>query len=122
MNKLASLVAIALCITGCSDTSGVDVDASVATKFQAFPTLPTSTSQSIEVTGAMTWWFWEGDGGCFGTLTDGRQNLELHAEADLCEPIDYEEGQEATITVTFDPDKQYSPNDEKMYSIIEFIK
>ena len=69
----------------------------------------------------MSWWFWEGDGGCFGTLTDGRTSIELHSEADLCEHVEYKENAEASVKVTYDANKQYLPN-KKMYSIIRFIK
>lgn len=121
--KILGLIALVLLMMGCSDSdddfSSVEVDSS---NYSAFPALPTSTSETVELTGAMTWWFWEGDGGCFGTISDGRQSIELHAEADLCEPIEYEEGQEASIKITFDPSKQYSPDNQKMFSIIKFIK
>lgn len=114
------LMAIIFLIGACSDSVEEKIDTSYSEKYSKFPSLPVSGSQAVELMGAMSWWFWEGDGGCFGTITDGRQSIELHAEADLCEPIEYEEGQEAVIKVIYDPEKQYAPDGKKMYSIVSF--
>lgn len=117
------LAFLASLMIGCSDSSEqVNAQDAGTSRFPAFPSLPTSPSESAQLTGAMSWWFFEGDGGCFGTLSDGRQRVELHAEADLCEAVEYEEGQEASIRVTFDPDKQYAPDNAKMYSITAFLQ
>lgn len=118
--KYIGLVLFIFSIVGCSDSSD-EVDTSASSKFPEFPDLPKSTAETIEITGAMSWWFWEGDGGCFGTLTDGRKNIELHSEADLCEPIEYEEGAKASIQITYDSSKQYVSG-KKMYTITRFIK
>ena len=107
-------------LIGCID-NGPEIDSSISRKYQEIKNLPASNIEKVELTGVMTWWFWEGDGGCFGTLTDGRKNIELHAEADLCEPIEYEEGAEAIVSVVYEPNKQYVSG-KKMYSIIEFVK
>lgn len=119
MKKMVAIV-YALILCGCTD-SPEDLDASASQKYPEFPSLPTSRSESIHVTDSMSWWFWEGDGGCFGTLTDGRSTIELHAEAELCESIDYKEGAEAAIEIVYDPSKQYVP-DKKTYAITRFIK
>ena len=120
--KKTLLMTIIILTGACSDDVVEEIDASFADEYSEFPTLPVSGSQSVELMGAMTWWFWEGDGGCFGTITDGRQSIELHAEADLCEPIEYEEGQKTVIKVIYDSQKQYASEGKKMYSIVNFIK
>ena len=121
MLRIILFLMVTFFITACSEPDE-EVNTSVVNKYQAFSNLPTSPGQQIKLTGAMSWWFWEGDGGCFGTLTDGRVNVELHAEADLCETIKYDDGQEAAIIITFDPNKQFLAKNKKMYSIVEFIK
>ncbi|WP_341708401.1 hypothetical protein [Halopseudomonas sp.] len=121
--KIVGLMVLLSLLVGCSESAEEQGSVNVgAAGGSAFPVLPMSTSDSVELTGAMTWWFWEGDAGCFGTLSDGEQSIELHAEADLCESIEYDDGQEATVRVTFDPGKQYAPDNKKMYSITDFIK
>lgn len=119
MKNIASLVFV-LSLAACTDGSSTEVNTAVKGNYEAFPTLPSSTSEVTTIKGSMEWWFWEGDGGCFGTITDGRQNVELHSEADLCEPIEYSEGEEAVLSITFDSNKQYLPNGQKLYSIVKF--
>ncbi len=86
----------------CSDDVTEEIDISFADKYSEFPPLPVSSSQAVELMGAMSCWFGEGDGGCYGIVADGKQSVELHSEADLCEPIEYNEGQEAVVKVVHD--------------------
>jgi hypothetical protein len=102
-------------LSACSDSEFINNNPQL--KYQAFPQLPTNTSEVIEITGAIQWWFWEGDGGCFGTISDGHKHIELHALADLCEPIEYDEGQTAVIKITYDPNEKFRG---KVYSILHF--
>ena len=119
--KPAIYSALLTLVAACS-SDNEEVNTDVVDKFNSFPNLPTSTEEKIVLEGSMEWWFWEGDGGCFSTITDGRKNVELHSEADLCVKVDYNEGQEAKIKITYDPNKQYSSDGKPMYSIVTFIQ
>jgi len=119
--KKILLVAVIVLLGACSG-SAPEVDPSFAQKYSEFPSLPVSSSQSVELRGAMTFWFWEGEGGCYGTITDGRKIVELHAEADLCRPIEYEEGQEAVVKISYDRELKYGPGDMMVYPVVSFGK
>ena len=115
-------------ILACSDSGGDEIDQnseindSLKSQYQAFPTLPTAIDNQVVLIGAMTWWFWEGDGGCFAVISDGRQNVELHSEAERCELIEYDENQRAKVAVIYDADKQYATGGSAMYSVVEFLE
>jgi hypothetical protein len=65
----------------------------------------------------MVAWLFEGDGGCFGTLKNGSEEVEVWANADSCEKRQYKENEPAAIVVTYRSDEQWG---EKSYSIVEF--
>ncbi|MCJ8314694.1 MAG: hypothetical protein HRU38_21440 [Saccharospirillaceae bacterium] len=122
--KTLTLLFFVLTLIACSsdDSEMYEVNPKFISEYDLFPVLPISTDDEVELTGAMGWWFFEGDGGCFGTISNGRQNLELHAEADLCEAVGYDQNQRAVIIVTYNSNKQYAPDNQTMYSIIKFIE
>jgi len=116
-----------LALFSCSNDDAAELAQEDAThaEFQnlyaKFPILPTS-DETTKLTGAMTWWFWEGDAGCFGTISDGRQNLNVYATADLCVTIEYAENERAVIEVVYDSEHQYSGNGLSVYTIVKFIE
>jgi len=76
----------------------------------------------VEVTGKVFGWFFEGDGGCFATLSINDKNIELWAHADLCDSIDYQEGQLAKFDITYKNENQYDSEGKTMYTIVKFYK
>jgi hypothetical protein len=117
-NKLKSalFIAVLLQMIACEETVE---DSSIKSYALPFPTLPTA-NKSVTVTGTVKWWFWEGDGGCFGTLSAGGNDIELYSEADLCAPIEYEEGDVATMDIVFLKENQYHPEGKAMYTVAKF--
>ncbi len=97
--KTVLLIATFLLLEACSDDVTEEIDISFADKYSEFPPLPVSSSQAVELMGAMSCWFGEGDGGCYGIVADGKQSVKLHSEADLCEPIEYNEGTSRVVKV-----------------------
>ena len=80
--------------------------------------LPTSPSDKVLLNGKMTYWDWEGDAGCYGTLEQDGQEVQLWANADSCKNVSYNENQEVAIKVTFNPDEQWAPGNT--YTVISF--
>ncbi len=107
-----------LALGACSESGSESTATSTAGKGRSFPALPTSTSESATLEGRMRFWMYEGDGGCFGTITDGTKDLELWVDVDTCGDKDYAENAPATVTVTFNPENQYGSG--KMYTIVSF--
>ena len=70
----------------------------------------------------MSWWLWEADSGCFATILDGRQNLNVFALADWCVTIEYAENERSVIDVVYNSTHQYSVNGLPVYSIVKFIE
>ena len=114
--KSVLFIPIFLQLVACEDPAK---DSNIQSYSQPFPPLPT-TSKSVTVTGTVKWWFWEGDGGCFGTLSAGGTDIELYSEADLCAPIEYEEGDVATMDIVFLKENQYHPEGKDMYTVAKF--
>ena len=114
--KAILLIVILLQLVACEEPAE---ETSIESYGQPFPTLPTG-NKSVTVTGTVTWWFWEGAGGCFGTLSAGGKDIELYSDADLCEPIEYEEGEVATMDIVFRKENQYNPNGKTMFTVIKF--
>jgi hypothetical protein len=120
MNKSAFLIVLtAIYVLGCSKPeSGSSPDSAKVEASTDFPGLPTSAADKATVSGNMSTWMADGDGGCFGTLAKGKSEIEVWAEADACENIDYEDNALATLVVTFKADEQWGAG--KSYSIVEF--
>lgn len=118
MKQPLLLLALMLFIAGCSDSSS-DSDPSTANAAHAFPPLPTSAADPVTLSGSMSFWMYEGDGGCFGTITDGLAEVWLWVDVDTCGETDYEENQPAKVEVIFSQENQYGP--EKMYTITRFL-
>lgn len=84
-----------------------------------FPALPTSDAERVLVDGNMSNWFYEGDAGCYGTLSRGASSIELWINADACGEREYSEGASASVVVTYRETEQWMPG-KKMYTIVEF--
>ena len=80
--------------------------------------LPTSPSEKVLLKGKMTYWDWEGDAGCYGTFEKDGQEVQLWANADACENVEYKENQQVSIKVTFNPDEQWGPGNT--YTVTNF--
>lgn len=112
------LILFALFATACSKPDAESRPESTGSSSNAgFPSLPTTDAERVLIEGKMIGWFFEGDGGCFGTLKNGAQEVEVWAEADACEQKEYKENEPAAIVVTYRRSEQWA---EKSYSIVEF--
>ena len=108
--KIKSLFVASLFVlaSACSD-SDVDADVSTASGANEMPaglSLPQADNGTQSVSGTVSNWFFEGDAGCYGSLAVSGYEIELWAEADLCEHRDIVEGARATLTLALESDKQ----------------
>ena len=116
MKRTLLAMSAALLVAACSD-NGTEAAGGSAEGFDA---LPTSPAETRVVAGKMTFWMYEGDGGCFGYLANGASELQLWVDVDACGETEYAENQPAEVEVTFNPENQYGPG--KTYTITRFIK
>ncbi len=84
----------------------------------SFPALPINPSETVIVSGKMVFWMYEGDGGCFGSISDGAQELQLWVDVTTCGEAEYKENESASVEITFNPKNQYGPG--KTYTIVSF--
>lgn len=101
-------------VSACSDSSNSQpsLGAAVATE------LPTSTADTLEISGKMSFWMYEGDAGCYGALNIDNSEIQLWSSADKCIDTDYSENQSASIKITYNPGNQYGPG--KTYTVVGF--
>ena len=111
-------VLLVLGLAGCSDSGNEVAAPGALLSATPFPTLPASPSETVVLDGAMTFWMYEGDGGCFGTISDGVQELWLWVDVDTCGDVEYEDNEHTVVEVTFNPDNQFRPG--KTYTIVGF--
>ncbi len=116
VRKRLALIVISAALSACTDEStpvaGTDSSAG------GFPALPASPDQRVTLNGKMTFWMYEGDGGCFGSISDGVQEVELWVDVDTCGQVEYPENAAASVEVTYRPDNQYAPGE--LYTIVSF--
>ncbi len=103
-------------LAACSDSAD---ESSGTSAGSSFPPLPTSSSERVTLTGKMSFWMYEGAGGCFGTIASGSQEVQLWIDADGCGDQDYAENEDASVEVTFKADNQYGPGET--YTITRFL-
>ena len=80
--------------------------------------LPTSPGEKVLLEGKMTFWMWEGSAGCYGAVESDGQEIKLWADAVACENVNYNENQQVSIKVTFNPLNQYGPGET--YTVLQF--
>ena len=80
--------------------------------------LPTGPHETITVSGKMTFWMYEGDAGCYGSLLTGGQEVELWIDADACGDTEYAENAPASVDITWREDNQWGP--VNTYTITRF--
>lgn len=121
---LAAVAAIAFYITACSQGESPDASASGegSAALQPFPPMPGGTAKSVQVTGKVTDWMFEGDGGCFGALTDDSTTIDVYSEANLCENVNAANGVILKVDIIYEADKQHDIGDGKKpaYTIVKF--
>ena len=112
MNKmiLPFLVSLGF-LGGCSDSSNEIIQS-------GFDKLLQSSTDYVEINGTITFWMYEGDGGCFGSISKGGDEIQLWVGVDACGEHEYKEGEIATFEITFNSENQYGPG--KTYTITEF--
>lgn len=109
---------LVLGLAGCSDSSNEMAAPGASLSAMRFPTLPASPAETVVLDGVMTFWEYEGDGGCYGTISDGLQELWLWVDVDTCGEVNYQDNDRAIVEVTFNPDNQFGPG--KTYTIVSF--
>ncbi len=114
--KLLGFVTLGIALGGCSENSAPTT--STETSASRFPALPTSADERVTLNGRMTFWMYEGDGGCFGSISDGVQEVELWVDVDTCGEVEYPENAPASVAVTYRSDNQYAPG--TLYTIVSF--
>ena len=102
-------------LVACSDSSD---QASETVSGGSFPALPTSSSERVTLEGQMSFWMYEGDAGCYGTIVRGSREVQLWADADDCGHREYAENAFASVEVTYREDNQYGPGET--YTIPRF--
>lgn len=115
MTRSIALFAVLLFITGCSDGAGPASDDSVGSNQID---LPERSSDRIKLAGEMSFWMYEGEAGCYGTLLSQGEEIQVWVDADACGEREYEENQQVTLELTFDPANQYGPG--RTYTITAF--
>ena len=119
MNKRILIVTLfTILVAGCSESENSDVAENSTASGPSFPSLPTSSSERVQLKGKMAFWMYEGDAGCYGTITDGSSEVELWIDADSCGEREYPENEDASVEVTFNSENQYGPG--KTYTITNF--
>ncbi|HET9047873.1 MAG TPA: hypothetical protein VFN29_02745 [Chiayiivirga sp.] len=113
-NVAVTVLASVIALTACSN--GAEPGASSAS---ALPTLPTNSSERVLIQGKMVFWMYEGEGGCFGTLDRGSDEVQLWIDANACGEREFTEGEQASVVVTFRSDEQWDES-QKSYTIVEF--
>jgi len=119
MKRILLTIAIAASVAACSDTEDTNSHNSSSSAGNPFPTLPSSSLESAVLEGKMTFWMYEGDAGCYGSIFDGNAEVQLWVDATTCGDTDYAENAEARVEVTFNPDNQYGPG--KTFTIKSFL-
>ena len=115
MNRLfISIIAVAF-LSACSSS---DDSSPLSSAKSSFPSLPSSSAERVTLDGVMSFWMYEGDAGCYGTITDGAVEVNLWVDADSCGEKEFGENEAASIEVTFNPENQYGPG--KTYTITSF--
>jgi len=114
------LLAAIVMLTACSDNSGQNTvpAGSNPAASPGFPSLPSSADERVILNGKMTFWMYEGDAGCFGSISDGTQEVELWVDVDTCGQVEYPEDGTASLEVTFQPDMQLGQG--PVYTIVNF--
>ena len=115
MQKHVIAIFVFSALVACSDSSN---QASETVSGDSFPTLPTSSSERVTLEGQMSFWMFEGDAGCYGTIVKGSQEVQLWVGADTCGDREYAENEAASVEVTYKTDNQYGPG--KTYTITRF--
>ncbi|MEH6567295.1 MAG: hypothetical protein V7756_18365 [Halopseudomonas sp.] len=115
--RTGGLLTALTALTGCSD--GNEAESTIpAGNNVGFPALPAMPEERVTLNGRMTFWMYEGDGGCFGSISDGMQEVELWVDVETCDQVEYPENAPASVEVTYRPDNQYAPG--KLYTIVSF--
>lgn len=87
-----------------------------------FPLLPEDSSNPVTLTGKVTNWLFEGDAGCFGSITDGNASIEVYSTADLCENVEVDQNAMISVNIVFDVQiqKDIGDGEHPAYTIVEF--
>jgi hypothetical protein len=114
---IAAVLSTSLLIIACSDSTETS-----AAKLAPFPALPKAVTNSVTLSGRVVDWLFEGDAGCFGTLTDGIRNINVYSKADICEPAHVQTDLLITVTIIFDIGIQQDVGDGTgpAYTITQF--
>ena len=115
MNKHILAIFLSSAIFACSDSSD---PANETGSGESFPALPTSRSERVTLNGQMSFWMFEGEAGCYGTIVSDYQEVQLWVSADDCSDRDYGDNESASVEVTYRKDNQYGPG--KTYTITRF--
>jgi len=112
--KVLFAIMISVLISACSKKSNDTPDQGAALPAN----LPPKTGEVVTVSGNMSFWFYEGSGGCFGTLEADGAEIQLWTDVDLCGDRDYEENEKATLRIKYREDNQYGP--DTIYTVVGF--
>ena len=115
MKNYLAIITLSCLLLACSDSSE-QVNNSVSE--DNFPPLPTNSSERVKLNGKMSFWMYEGEAGCYGTIVKGSQEVQLWIDSDGCGEREYAENENASVEVTFRSDNQYGP--DKIYTITRF--
>lgn len=113
-----ALICSTLLLTACSEEPGGVGGSEPSTAGSELPALPTTRSERVLLEGKMSFWMYEGDAGCYGTLVRGVEEVELWADVETCAEHEYADNEPAAVVVTYRSDEQWGAGDS--YSIVEF--
>ncbi len=116
LNRIVLGILLLLFLSACSESENDDSKHSNSDK--GFQSLPSNESERTIVNGRMSFWMYEGDAGCYGTLAKGISEIQLWIDADSCIDKSYSENQKASVEITFNQSNQYGPG--KTYTITAF--
>lgn len=80
--------------------------------------MPPKSGETVEISGVMSFWMYEGSAGCYGTLESGSNEIQLWSDADRCGDTDYEENEKTTLRIKYSDDNQYGPG--TTYTVVSF--
>ena len=115
MKYYLTILTLSCVLLACSDSSEQVTE---STSENSFPPLPTDSSERVNLSGKMSFWMYEGEAGCYGTIVKGSQEVQLWIDSNSCGEREYAENEDASVEVTFRSDNQYGP--DKTYTITRF--
>ena len=80
-----------------------------------------SRTSPVRLQGKVLNWFFEGDAGCYITLTDDDQQIEARAEADDCEFMKVPVNDVIDLELFYDPKQDYGDKDNPMFTVKRFF-